>query len=113
MSADKQSNLPLGKLVQTERMKGRAPLMTTLLNVLDRLEAGERDEDAVNLLAEHGLPAMMLSAMEMGLLQAPHWETWKARMLPVDAEMVLGTLETVNWPSEVREWAAVIAVSNG
>jgi hypothetical protein len=30
----------------------------------------------------------------------------------VEAEMVLATDDSVPWPNEVREWAAVIAVSD-
>jgi hypothetical protein len=109
--ADKQSNTPLGTVVQVERMKGREPRMTTLIAILERLLDGEKSDEALQLLAEHGLPTMMLNAQKAGLLNASHWEAWKARMGPLEAEMVLGTKEEVTWPHEVKEWAAVIAVS--
>jgi len=92
-------------------MKGRPTMVTTALEVFDRLMAGERDADAVNLLAEHGLPAMMIAAHEAGILEPRHWEVWKGRMPSVYADMVLSTKGSLRWPAEVREWAAVIMVS--
>lgn len=92
-------------------MKGRTPMTTTVLEVFDRLMAGERDADAVNLLAEHGLPAAMIAAHEAGILEPSHWEIWKGRMPSVYADMVLSTQESLRWPAEVREWAAVVTVS--
>lgn len=112
MSADKQPKGPtLESLAAIERMKGREPTMTTLLGFLDKLLNGEKSDGAVRLLAEHGLPAMMLDAHQAGLLDSSHWETWKTRVGQIEANMVLATEESVEWPSEVREWAAVVAVS--
>lgn len=86
--------------------------MTTLLNILERLLDGETDADAIQLVAEYGLPAMMLRAYESGLLEEPHWQTWKARMDVTDAHIVLGNSETQEWPHEVQEWATIIAICN-
>ena len=109
MSSDKQSKLSLSQLVRVERMKGREPRMTVVLEVLDRILEGERDADALRLLAEHGLPAMMLDAHRAGVVEHSHWEIWKARMGSVEAEMVLAS--SAEWPNEIREWATVVTVS--
>lgn len=110
MSPDKQLKGPtLNSLAAIERMKGRDPLMTTLMDFLERLLDGEESESAVRLIAEHGLPAMMLDLQEACLLEQSHWETWKSKMNPVEAEMILAT--RADWPHEVREWAEVVTVS--
>jgi hypothetical protein len=115
MIGDKQSKQPspdsLDSLVTVERMKGREPQMTTMLAILDRLLKGEKSDGALQMLAENGLPAMMFDAHDAGLLSPAHWEVWKARVGMVEAEMVLATKDSIVWPNEIREWAAVVAVS--
>lgn len=111
MNSNKQSKKPLSELVFIERVKGRTPLMSVLLDIVERLTGGEREDSAVQLVSEHGLPSMMGDLEKEGLLKDLHWRTWRDRMTSVDAEMILAMDEAKTWPHEVREWASVIAVS--
>lgn len=103
---EKLRQIALREKVRVE--SGKPPNVNTLTVMCRRLIDGERDDWALRLIVQWGTPQMVAAVHEVGLMTEVYWGHWKERMTTADAELILGCPD--EWPHEVREWAAVVAI---
>jgi hypothetical protein len=108
--AEKESKVSLLNLCMKEDLRSGGPSVSGLATICERLVDGEKFDGAVDMVVGHGTPQMMAELHGAGLITAAHWEAWKARLTPADAELVLQWPD--EWPHEVREWATVVAIQS-
>lgn len=109
MTRDKQPKQHLVDLVLKAVVSDRAPKVSLMTEICERISEGERNDTAVWMIARNGTPQMVLQLDEAGVMEPEHWSTWKERMTPDDAELVLKE-DRERWPHEVLEFATVLLV---